>query len=165
MHFVAPKHLYTKYKGCEVRLSLKEREKEEGTISGQPLAVIPNLEVLLQPCVSVQNSAGNDTSGKTLTLSVSLVSWVQQHLAGKQCSYKEHLHDSEKAKFANIPNESGHSSALKVCNADATLFKDALSIGTVLFSSLLGNIFTALKYTYMFLQLTQHLLQKYSMTY
>lgn len=34
------------------------------------------------------------------------------------------------AKFVSIPNESGHSSALKVCNADATLFKGALSIGT-----------------------------------
>lgn len=89
----------------------KGREKQEWAISGQSTGLIPNWGVILQACVSVQSSADTDTSGRTPAPPASLFSWVQQHLAEKQCSQKEHLHDSEQPslqtflmKVVTVPN-------------------------------------------------------------
>lgn len=127
----------------------KGREKQERAISGQSTGLIPNWGVILQACVYVQSSADKDTSGRTPAPPASLFSWVQQHLAEKQCSPKEHLHDREQPslqtflmKVVTVPNERA-AMLMQHCLKHIKYWHCFLS-------GLLGNIFTALKYAYMF---------------
>lgn len=113
----------------------KEKSKR-GPAGDQPTGLIPNWEAPPQPCVSIQSPAADDASGKTPTPAHRQPVFVGAATSGRETMQLEAASAWQwAAKFANIPNESGHSSALKVCNADATLLKDALSIGTVCFFS------------------------------